>query len=144
MKKLVKVALMCCAAVVCGFTMVGCNPEVTGDMLYDVTVASGTASGNYMSYKSYAESTIMDAVRATGAIQTDAENTYFMLNGSPRDCDKKISAAVAKAMDSIEAREDYNTTAFKIEGVTVVVERAIRESQTKIVFSRKFKAQNSN
>lgn len=141
MKKLVKVALMCCAAVVCGFTMVGCNPEVTGDMLYDVTVANDTG---YLSYKSYAESTILDAVRATGAIQTDAENTYFMLNGSPKDCDKKISAAVAKAMDSIEAREDYNTTLFKIDGVTVVVERAIRESQTKIVFSRKFKAQKSN
>lgn len=143
MKKLVKMALMCCAAVVCALTMAGCGVSVTGDFLYDVSVSEGTSTGSYMSYKAYAESKIFDAVKTTGAIQTDGNNTYFMLSGDQKKCDKKMAAAVAKAMDDIENSEDYDTTVFVVDEVTVEVSRT-DEGEKITVFSRKFKTQKNH
>lgn len=143
MKKLVKMALMCCAAVVCALTMAGCGTSVEGDFLYDVSVSEGTSTGSYMSYKAYAESTILDAVKTTGAIQTDGNNTYFMLSGNQKKCDKKMAAAVKKAMDEIESREDYDSTIFIIDEVTVEVSRNGEEGDV-TVFSRKFKTQKNH
>lgn len=143
MKKLVKMALMCCAAVVCALTMAGCEPSVEGDFLYDVNVSDDTSTGSYMSYKAYAESTILDAVKTTGAIQTDGNNTYFMLSGNQKKCDKKMAAAVKKAMDDIESREDYDSTVFTVDEVTVEVSRT-DEGEKITVFSRKFKTQKKH
>ena len=143
MKKLVRMALMCCAAVVCALTMTGCGVSVEGDFLYDVSVSEGTSAGSYMSYKAYAESTILDAVKTTGAIQTDGNNTYFILSGNQKKCDKKMAAAVAKAMDDIEHSEDYDTTIFVVDEVTVEVSRNGEEGKV-TVFSRKFKTQKNH
>lgn len=143
MKKLVRMALMCCAAVVCALTMAGCEPSVSGDFLYDVNVSEGTSTSSYMSYKAYAESKILDAVKTTGAIQTDGNNTYFLLNGDQKKCDKKMAAAVAKAMDDIENSEDYDTTMFVVGEVTVEVSRT-DEGEKITVFSRKFKTQKNH
>lgn len=143
MKKLVKMALMCCVAVVCTLTMAGCGTSVEGDFLYDVNVSEGTSTGSYMSYKAYAESTILDAVKTTGAIQTDGNNTYFMLTGDQKKCDKKITSAVKKAMDEIESREDYDTTVFTVDEVTIEVSRT-DEGEKITVFSRKFKPQKNH
>lgn len=143
MKKLVRMALMCCAAVVCALAMAGCGVSVEGDFLYDVSVSEGTSTSSYMSYKAYAESTILDAVKTTGAIQTDGNNTYFMLSGNQKKCDKKMAAAVKKAMDDIENSADYDTTVFIVDEVTVEVSRT-DEGEKITVFSRKFKTQQNH
>lgn len=143
MKRFAKWALMCCAIVICSLVMVSCGETVTGDFMYDVTVSESTSTGSYMSYKTYAESHILEAIKATGAIQTESNATYFLLNGDRNSCDKKVKAAVEKAMNEVEAWEDYDTTAFIIDEVTVVVERS-NGGEKDIIFSRKFKTQKNH
>lgn len=143
MKKLVKLALSCLAVVFCSIAMTSCEPDVEGDHLYYVTTSEGTSTGSYMSYRAYAQDKILDAVKATGAIQTESNGEYFMANGSQKKWDKKMVAAVNKAMDEVESSEDYDTTIFVIDEVTLEVKRATGEGDV-VLLSRKFKKQNNH
>ena len=118
--------------------MVSCGERNEGDHLYDVTTAEFNAASN--SYVMYAQEDIMKAVEALGAIRADKQNTYFIYNGEQKACDKNIAKAVDKAMNQIEAKDDY-CSVWDISGVTVVVNR--QENNENIeVFSRTFKAKN--
>ncbi len=138
MKQLTKLAVLCCTALFCSFAMVSCGERNEGDHLYDVTTAEFNAASN--SYVMYAQEDIMKAVEALGAIRADKQNTYFIYNGEQKACDKNIAKAVDKAMNQIEAKDDY-CSVWDISGVTVVVNR--QENNENIeVFSRTFKAKN--
>lgn len=66
-----------------------------------------------------------------------------MANGSQKKWDKKMVAAVNKAMDEVESSEDYDTTIFVIDEVTLEVKRATGEGDV-VLLSRKFKKQNNH
>lgn len=137
MKKIFKMAVMCCLAMVV-LTFTACEGENVGQYMYEVTVSDDTSTGSYNSFKAYAESTVLAAVKETGAFNPTENQYYFVIEGSRKACDKKIVAAVNQGMDKVEAFDDYDSTVFVIDEVTLVV-----KCDGEILLSRKFKKQNN-
>ncbi len=136
MKKTLFMAAMCCLSMI-AFT--GCNNnDVTGDQMYDLGVSEETSTASYMSYKaSGAEDKICTALINAGA-QQQSGSTTFIINGSRKKMNKKMAAAVNKAMDEFEAQSNYGSL-YDLSETTVVLKQVSSENSN-VVVSRTFKA----
>jgi len=136
MKKVFSMVAICCLAMM-SFVFTGCETDVMGDQVYSLSTDEGDATGTYMSYKFCgAEDKICTEIE-TVAERMDLSSNTFKANGARKKVDKKVKAAVNKAMDAIEADSTYCQT-FVISGLTVKLTRISGDGQ-EVVFSRTFK-----
>lgn len=135
MKKTLFIAAMCCLSMI-AFT--GCETDVTGDQMYELGVSEETSTASYMSYKaSGAEDKICTALTNAGA-QQQSGSTTFIINGARKQMNKKMAAAVNKAMDEFEAESNYGSL-YDLSETTVVLKQVSSENSD-VVVSRTFKA----
>ncbi len=134
MKSLIKSVAFAMFAIAMCIGFASCSEETKGDFLYDITTSDDTSTASYTSYKlSGAESTIFTEVEKV-AKSVSSSSTTVIMNGKEKECLKALKAAVDKGMDTVEAKEGYNTF-FDLSETTVV----IKDKDSKVVYSRTFK-----
>ncbi len=141
MKKVFSVVAICCLVVTAAVVFTGCAVDVTGDQVYSLDTDEGDSEGTYMSYKLSGTEDKICTELLTVSERMDVSHPTFKANGSRKSIDKKMKAAVNKAMDAVEADSTY-CKPLDFSGLTVKLTRISGDGQEE-VFSRTFKAREN-
>ena len=111
------------AAAVAVLSISSCKPVVTGQFLYTVQPAPETSAGVSTAWQMpmVSETAGEDLIlQEIGKVAEKFGESSYSITGDKTECDKKIIAAVNRAMDADESSASYCTIG-DYSGMTVVV-----------------------